>query len=217
MPLDREQLRLRLIEHQIARLKDTYRDFLVEESYRKLTDFFFSALYSTQDTSKRDRDFKALYDYFRDRLGADVMQAIGKLIELNELTQALDEQMVDRLCSLARSARFTDREYEQGYRDCDNHGPRVEQIRMIVESMRFFHRIAHWPSMGLIVKVIKLTAKLKGAQELGDYLDQGFHAFRSVRDLTRFREAVERRELERLERIWKEYEPTSRAGGRGRR
>ncbi len=211
MPQDRAQYRLRLVEHQSRRLRDTYADYAAQDVYRQVTDFFFDAIYSTRDKTRRDADFKSLYEYFNNKLGMEMIRALGRLVDLNELTGRLDELVTDQLMRLSRTPSFTHRHYEQAYRDCDNYDDRVIQIRRTVECMEFFHQVSQWRSMALMMKVVRLTARLKGAGELGDFLENGFNALRSVSDLSHFSQLVERREMERLDRIWREYEPSRRA------
>ncbi len=207
MAVDRVQLKQRLIEHQSLRLRETYGDFAEDSRYRHIADFFFTAIYSSQDKSKRDADFKELYEYFQDKLGMEIIRALGRLVDLNTLTNDLDELVVDQLQRVCRSAKFSNTQYEQAYRDCDNHDARVQQIKLILDSVRFFHEVSHWRSIGLMMKVIRLTARLKGATEMGDFIQQGFEALRTVKDVEPFLTAVNDRELERLNRIWKEFTP----------
>lgn len=212
---NRARFKLRLIEHQSERLKETYRDFAEQERYARVTDFFFNGIYSTKDKTQRDADFKSLYQYFQNKLGMEVIRALGRLVELNDLTDRLDEVVVDKLMQACRAPKFTHRQYEQAYRDGDNRAERLQQIKLIVDSVAYFHEVSHWRSIGLMLKVIHLTARLKGAHELGSFIENGFQAFRSLDDIQGFTKAVADRELERLERIWREYEPSASAA-RGR-
>lgn len=206
-----------LVAHQIARLKDTYRDFVSVEATRVLGEFFFDRIYSTTDKEKRDADFKRLYESFKARLGHGIAEQLRKLIYVNELTDVLDDEVVTRLEGYGCNGRFTNAQYERAYRECDNYEERREQIELLCDSMVFFHTIAHWRSMVLALKVIKLVARLKGARELAEYLDEGYRAFRTVKDIGRFRDTVYDREFVRLNRIWglpEEPRPLSPRKGR---
>lgn len=195
-------LKKALVAHQIERLKDTYRDFVSNEATRALGEFFFQRIYSTVDKEKRDADFKRMYEIFKDRLGDEIAEQLRKLIYVNELTDQLDDRIVETLEGFGVDGVFTNEEYERAYKECDNYEERAEQIELLCDAMVFFHRIAHWPSMGLALKVIKLVARLKGARELAEYLDEGYRAFKTVKEITRFRDAVYEREFKRLNRIY---------------
>lgn len=213
-------LKQALVAHQIARLKDTYRDFLSDETTRTLGEFFFDRIYSTRDKDKRDADFKRMYETFKDRLGDDIAEQLRKLIHVNELTDVLDDQIVEMLQAYGLDGKFTNAEYERAYRECDNYDERAEQIELLCDSMVFFHTISHWRSMALALKVIKLVARLKGAKELAEYLDEGYRAFRTVKDIHRFRDTVYEREFVRLNRIYglpHEPRPVARKGKAGTR
>lgn len=191
-----------LVAHQIGRLKETYRDFLADEATRTLGEFFFDRIYSTGDKDKRDADFKRMYETFKDRLGEDIAAQLQKLIHVNELTDVLDDRIVETLVDYGVDGKFTNEQYERAYRECDNYEERSEQIELLCDAMVFFHTISHWRSMGLALKVIKLVARLKGARELAEYLDEGYRAFRTLDDITKFRETVYEREFMRLNRIY---------------
>ncbi len=211
-------LKQTLVAHQIGRLKETYRDFVTDEATRTLGEFFFDRIYSTgDDKDKRDADFKRMYETFKDRLGEDIAGQLQKLIHVNELTDVLDDRIVETLEGYGVEAKFTNEQYERAYRECDNYEERAEQIDLLCEAMVFFHTIAHWRSMGLALKVIKLVARLKGARELAEYLDEGYRAFRTVKDVTKFRETVYGREFVRLNRIYGlPQEPRPMAPRKGR-
>ncbi len=195
-------LKQALVAHQIGRLKDTYRDFVTDESTRTLGEFFFDRIYSTKDKDKRDADFKRMYETFKDRLGNEIAEQLRKLIHVNELTDVLDDLVVESLLRYGCEGTFTNQQYERAYRECDNYEERAEQIELLCDSMAFFHTISHWRSMALALKVIKLVARLKGAKELAEYMDEGYRAFRTVDDIGEFREAVYGREFVRLNRIY---------------
>lgn len=205
---DRADRKRALIEHQSERLRATYADWARQERYRLVTDFFFNGIYTTRDKSQRDAQFKSLYTYFQGKMGLDVIRALGGLVDLNELTDRLDERVLDALLPHCSGGRFTNRQYEQAYRDAEHHEDRVRQIQLIVDSVTYFHQLAHWRTIGLMLKVVRLTARLKGADELGQFIEDGFQAFRSLDDARGFVQVIKDREHERLERIWREYHPS---------
>lgn len=197
------RLKQALVAHQIERLKETYRDFVVDDATRTLGAFFFDKIYSTQGKEKRDVDFKRMYETFKDRLGDEIADQLGKLVHVNALTDQLDEAVVAKMEDYGVNGTFTNDQYERAYRETDVYEERSEQIELLCDSMVFFHTISHWRSMSLALKVIKLVARLKGAKELADFLDEGYRAFRTVKEIAHFRETVYEREFLRLNRIYR--------------
>ncbi|MBI5366835.1 MAG: hypothetical protein HZA54_07340 [Planctomycetes bacterium] len=212
--MSRAQLKQALILHQIDRLKGTYSDFLADEFHVELAKFFFDRLYSTTEKEKRDQDFRRLYEYFRDRLGADMVDQLSKLVEVNALTDRLDELVLDQFEKNGVGGKFTSAEYELAYRQCDNYDDRRRQIELLGATLVYFHRMSHWHTMGFLLKAVKLVAKLKGAEELGNFLYDGYRAFLTVKVIDSFSAAMRDREIERLDRIWRDY-PKREAGAGG--
>lgn len=193
-----------LVVFQAARLKTTYADFLASERYRPITRFFFSDVYSVEDPTERDAQFKSLYGFFRRRLGANLTRGIGELVELNDLSRELDLKLADALEGVARNGRVDDEAYEEGYRRCDNYDVRARQIGMLCRSIRYFRTLAERRSIGLVLAAVKKAALLFGGRTVIGFLDRGYHAYRSVtpEETETFVGAVHDRESARLDRIF---------------
>ncbi|MBI3271988.1 MAG: hypothetical protein HYZ53_23545 [Planctomycetes bacterium] len=200
-----KKLKEALILHQIERLKETYRDFMNDEFYGVMGAFFFDKLYSTGDKAKRDEDFKKLYQYFQDKLPGEVVEQLGKLVAANDLTDRLDDLVVEQLERLEVGEEFTREQYELAYRLPDNYDDRKRQIELLGETMAYFHKMSRWRSMGFVLRLVRMVAKLKGATQLADFMQEGYDTFRTVDNLEPFHSAVMERELTRLDRIWRDY------------
>lgn len=192
-----------LVTHQVNRLRDTYSDFIADEWYQQLALFFFNRLYSSEGKEERDASFAELYDSFRSKLGDNIASNLRKLMEVNKLSDELDEEVAALLAKKVGSRNtFTNEQYEEAYYEADRYGERVEQIELLCETMTFFHQLANRRGTGLILKILKCAARLKGAKHFAQFLQDGFRAFRSVPDIIFFREALRTRELKRLDRIY---------------
>ncbi|MBI3097603.1 MAG: hypothetical protein HYY93_05060 [Planctomycetes bacterium] len=206
-----------LIEFQVARLQKTYEDFGRDPQHRLIADYFFRRVYSTTDKAERDLQFKKIYEAFRSALGPAIVEELGKLIRANELTDELDDRCLLELEKLGwrHPKPLTMPVYEAAYRAGDNYDRRVEQIRLLAETVEFFHGLSRWAAVGMVLKGVKLLARAKGASAFLQFIEDGYDAFRSVDDIAAFRKAMEERELEILNRIYGRAE--SRRGRRGAR
>ncbi len=193
-----------LVVFQAERLKKTYADFLASERFASLTGFFFRDVYSTEDQTERDTQFKTLYEFFRRRLGEGLTRGIGELVELNDLSRSLDRELAKALRAIARDGRVDDEAYEEGYRRCDHYDVRVRQIDMLCRSIRYFRTLAERRTIGLVLAAVKKAAVLFGGRTVIGFLDRGYHAYRSVtaEETERFVRAVHDRESGRLNRIY---------------
>lgn len=189
-----------LVVWQIARLKRTFSDFVENPRYQELVRFFFEDVYSPEDTEERDRQFKALYEFFRKRLGEELTRGVGELVELNDLSHRLDLELLEKI-----PGKVTDESYEEGYRRCNNYDVRVKQIDMLCRSVRYFRSIAERRTVGLILKTVLTAASLLGGRVVIGFLKRGYNAYRSVthEEADAFVAALGERERARLDRIYR--------------
>lgn len=190
-----------LIAFQANRLKETYSDFVRSGRFGLLAEFFFNDVYSTEDKSDRDEQFKRLYESFRRKLGAKVTAGVGELVALNDLSRELDLELADRL----RTEDITDPVYEDAFRRCDNYDVRVRQIDMLAKSVRYFRGLAEYRSIWLVLKTVKAAAAIFGGSAVIGFLDRGYKAYRSVNadEGEEFAATIVARERARLERIYR--------------
>lgn len=197
-----DPLRVELVDFQVERLRQTYRDFLENPDYRLLTKFFFEDVYSAQDKSARDASVRKLHAKVRDALGDEPVRRLEKVIELNEMTDRLDDAILEQFAKLGVRRGFTESEYEEAYYLCDNYEERDRQIGLILESLRYFHGLARYRTIGMGLTLLRPYAIVKRATGLLDFLQGGYRAFRSVASLDEFHDAIQTRETERLDRIY---------------
>ncbi len=193
-----------LVRFQVDRLRRTYADFREDPRFAHLACFFFDDVYSTEDKSERDDQFRRLYETFKRRLGAQLTAGVGELVALNQLSNDLDLVMVDMLVRLGYGPELTDAQYEEAYRRCDNYDARVTQIDMLCRCIRYFHAFGQHALIGVALKAVKAAAAVFGGQVVIGFLDRGYHAYRSVTraEIERFEQAIRSRETERNDRIY---------------
>lgn len=202
--MDEERLKLkrRLQDFQVERLKGTYRDFLEDTTFRPLCAFFMDHLYSSDDHRSRDESFLKLARSFEDLLGKEVLHTVSRLLLVHDLSERLDDGVVEGLARKKKGLDFTMAEYEQVYLEADRYADRVLQIELLVEAVGTVHRIAHYPLIWLLLKTLYAGAVVIGATPMVDFLQDGYEAFKSVADPSKFTEAIRDREMVRLNRIY---------------
>jgi hypothetical protein len=135
-------------------------------------------------------------------LGADLTRRIGQLVDLNDLSRVLDDQMVQQLQAQGIKGKFAEEDYERAYFACDNYGDRVLQIKRIVDSVSYFHGVSQTRGIGVALAVLGPYARWKGYGEGVDFLKEGYECFSRVTDIGPFRDIIWQREIERLNRIY---------------
>ena len=191
-----------LIAFQTARLKADYRDFVEDERHARLASFFFGQVYTAGSTARRDAAFFKLRSFVADRLGKKLALRLDGLARLHEMTNRMDELLLEKMRTLGLDPDFSVEQYEEAYRLCSNYDDRMEQVRGLTEAMDFFWRLARAPMVGVWLKVAKRMARVVGAEDFVRFLDDGYESFRRVRSIDRFRRAIREREVARLDHIF---------------
>jgi hypothetical protein len=189
---------------QSTRLAGTYSDLLADRQYGPACRFFLTDLYSPQEFSKRDADIRKAFDLLRKTLPEMMVRGLLKAIELQELSAALDDQLVEVMSNrMGITDSFTRTQYEKAYRACDNYADRVHQIDLIVEAGRILQSAHRIPFTGSTLRLSRLPVRLLGWGELHEFLQRGYDASAPLRNYDVFLDTVKTREREILDRIYR--------------
>ncbi|MCS6983900.1 MAG: hypothetical protein NZM25_02080 [Leptospiraceae bacterium] len=190
---------------QTIRLRETYCDFVYNPDYAKVTEFFFSKIYDTSYKDKRDEAFNRLYEKLLAAVGEERITRVTMLKELNELTDELDLAVAQKHQELFGAAKVNRRSYEEAFARTDREEDRERQVFLLIETTRFFHKLAHLPFLGFVITPTKIAARVMKMEHLMDFFMEGYHAFKSVKNADPFFEAVERREREYRHKLYERY------------
>lgn len=193
----------RLRQWQSERLARTYADLLADKRYRPACLFFLSDIYAPRDFSQRDHDVERIHAFLSRVVPAQMLQLLTDVVELNSVTNALDQQLVMVLTSkLNVTGDLTPELYAEGYRLCDNYVERLHQIDLITRVVVQVAEGARLMVVGAAMKVVRGPARRAGWTELFDYLEHGYDAFKRMRDVKTFVQLVEQRETRILDQIF---------------
>ena len=87
----------KLAQWQSERLKHSHRDLYYSPRYQDGLSFLFTELYSDTDFSERDRDLERIFPKMVKLLPNSVLETVSLLVELNMLTQMLDQELATKL------------------------------------------------------------------------------------------------------------------------
>lgn len=185
---------------QSERLKQTYADLLENKQFRPACEFFLSDIYAPRDFTQRDHDLERIQQSVAHLAPPQVSKILAEVVELNRLTNTLDERLARELNDL--ETPITPERYADAYRRCDNLADRQRQIELISQVITQVGGWAHLMIVGLALKIVRAPAHQAGWVELYDFLERGYGAFRQMRDVSKFVGTVEARERRILERIY---------------
>lgn len=179
---------------QAARIRHTYADVTAMPQYAKLGEFFFEQIYGPQDFGFRNHSIKSLHHKLSGFLKGEIIEGMGKVIELQDLSDALDEQMAQVMLKRQIGPELTMPQYAEIYRALDNYDQRVHQIDLLVESVKAIHHISQIRFIGWSLKIVDKAAHLAGTGKIMDFLVQGYDAFHSAKNIDFFTQTIEQRE-----------------------
>lgn len=188
---------------QSERLARTYADLLADAQYRPACLFFLSDIYAPRDFSQRDHDLERINALTPGVAPQQVKHVLANLVELNQLSNRLDEQLARVLVDqLGVTDTITSAQYAEAYRLCDNYADRMRQIALIAQAVSQVGAWARLPLIGVALKVMSGPVRQMGWVEVQDFLERGYAAFRRMRDVSRFVSIVAAREQRILDRIY---------------
>jgi hypothetical protein len=200
-PVDPHLLQLRA--WQSARLAGTHADLLASPRYGPACRFFLNDLYGPQDFSRRDQDILRIYHSTQRWLPKVLIHPLRLVIELNDLTTALDAAMLHALVAeLEVTGGITADQYAEAYRRCDNYDERACQIDLTVTIGREIDRLTRLPFIETTLHLAHGSAHWAGWGELQDFLERGFAAFKQIGQADVFLQTVSRRERQILDQIY---------------
>jgi len=192
-----------LRQWQSRRLAYTYADLLEDGQYRSACQFFLSDIYAPRDFSQRDHDAEHLHGLLARYLPEPMLRLLADTIRLNQLTNRLDQQLLHALFEdLGVTRQITPQTYAAGYRICDNHAERKEQIELLTSVLDEAAHGARRPVFAISLRLARFPAYHAGWFELYDFLDRGYTACKSMKNVSKFVSTIHQREMNILQSIF---------------
>jgi hypothetical protein len=196
-----QEYKVVLQNFQSKRLRRDHADLADELQYHDIGEFFFEEMYGPRDFSARDEQARRLQQFVHLAPGLAVGD-VQKVLELLELTNQLDDAVVQCLIESGAPIDFDEAMYERAYRMADNYGERVRQLDLIRDSLYNVYRMARKPLLGAVLNRTQGLAQTVGMADIHRFLRTGYNAIQTVRDIHRFVETICVRERDRLDRIY---------------
>lgn len=197
-----EVLKRRLQAFQAGRIRETYADIVQIPQYALLGEFFFTRIYGPQDFGFRDHSIKTLHQKLHGVFRGEIIDIMGKVIRLNELSDELDALMVNTLRHEKPGMEWDEAVYGEIYRACANYPRRVYQIELTVDAIRSVHRMSRIRMISWILRAVRGAAQLAGMGRIMNFLSDGYEAFHRVQDIDFFADTVAERETARNEMLF---------------
>lgn len=219
-----------LIYHQVVvnthinRFRTTYQEFFQLKETVKLVEYFFNRVYNLEGKQDRDALVLSTYGKFRSLISEKSRNRMENLINLNDLTDRLDQQMAQFLRKkgpkpVSHDAILTNPQIKACYQKANRKEDRQEQLNLLVHNLESFFELSKHPLAEVIMRPAYLAAVMVNAKTLYNLFEEGYLAAKPVSRETfyKFIEAVKTREAEYLEHIYssskaREKSAVSKAG-----
>lgn len=183
---------------QAQRLARSYADIAAQPRYRMATSFFLEDLYGPKDFSRRDDAMLRILPVMVRTMPARGVEAATLAVELEALSESLDHRV-----ALALDPGPIDEEsYARAYRAGSTRAERERQIELVEMVGRDLDWLVKMPLVYSTLKLMRTPARLAGLQDLQDFLEHGFKAFRAMGGAEEFLALIRGRETEILNRLF---------------
>ncbi len=196
------RLKRALQQFQSERLAETYQDLMTDPQYAKIGHFFFKKLYAPEDFSFRDTSIKKLHKLLRGKIYSGIISAVSKVIELHELSDLLDDRMVEKMKAMGIGEDMDMDAYQAVYRSLDNYDQRSYQIDLGGEVTQVFYQLSQKWVVAVSLNTVRTAAHLIGMGRIIDFIYEGYEGFRAIKNIDYFIETVDTREHAWHDEIW---------------
>lgn len=186
--------RNRLREWQSLRLARTHRDLLDSPRYGPAARFFLDDLYGPKDFSRRDDEVERIVPLMTRLLPPSALRTIAMAIGLDARSEELDTAMISALRDAGCMRQIDEQTYAGAYRACNNRPQREAQIRLVGEIGAALAGLTRMPLLTGMLRMMRGPAHVAGLQELHEFLDRGFGAFKHMGSAEEFLRTVRDRE-----------------------
>jgi hypothetical protein len=180
---------------QSERLNRTYADLKAEPQYAAIGDFFFNRLYAPEDFSFRNTSIKSLQHALKGRVYRPMTSAMTKVVELHELSDHLDDLMVEKMIKHKFGPRLTLDQYQTIYRRMGNNDQRVHQINLTIDTTRDFYRLSQKWVVAISLKTVNIASHFLNIGEIMNFINEGYTAFQKIKKIDYFIDTVAEREM----------------------
>jgi hypothetical protein len=191
------QDRLLVRAWQAGRLARTYPDLLASPRYGPAAEFFLSDLYGPKDFSARDEAIGRIIPTMSRMLPASALETIALAVELDALSEALDQRLAAALRRSqpgAHALAISEVSYATAYRAAGSASERERQIWLVSRIGAALDQLARKPLIAGALRLMDGPAHAAGLGALHEFLARGFAAFRSMRGADEFLATIAARE-----------------------
>ncbi len=167
-----------IVRSQIERFHRDYDDYFNRKDTEKLVKYFFEQIYDLEAQDTIIQIAINTYQKVKGQLSEQTRENLDNLIELNQLTHALDHKMAALLVNKGwkEGVKISIDEYFALYKELGLEAERREQLFAALKCMLVSHRLAHRPFNEVLLKLAKAFAIMFNVMPLYHFAKDGYYA-----------------------------------------
>lgn len=178
---------------QARRFRATYADFLADPRHAPATAFFLDELYGEHDFSVRDAQFARIAGAIERLFPEAVADLAVDLAETHALTESLDHALAGHWMALEGDCAYAEH-YVRSWRLTAAREQRQRQLAVVLHMGQELQRLTRMKSLLIALRLMRGPAQAAGLSALQRFLENGFAAFATMGDASRFLNVIAERE-----------------------
>lgn len=195
-----------IVRSQSERFRRDYREYFERPDTEKLVHYFFEQIYDLEAQDTIIQTAINTYRKVKGQLSLNIRENLDYLIELNQLTHALDRKMAVLLIKSGwtEGTQLSIDEFFVLYKKLGLEAERREQLFGALKCMMLSHHLAHRPINRVVLALAKGFAIMFGVMGLYNFAYDGYYASVAVSAevFNKFIEKVTEVELEYIEKAF---------------
>lgn len=167
-----------IVRSQVERFRKDYDDYFNRKETEKLVKFFFEQIYDLEAQDTIIQIAINTYHKVKGKLNEHTRENLENLIELNQLTHALDRKMGALLLTKGwkEGETISLEKYFELYKELGLETDRREQLFSTLKCMLVSYQLAHRPFNDVLLKAAKGFAIMFGVMPLYHFANDGYNA-----------------------------------------
>ena len=166
-----------VVRAQVERFHEFYKEYFNREDTILMVQYFFEKIYNLEGRKEWIHLALDSFDKVKNIMKDSTRENVEKLMELNQLTEKLDEGMAKLLLNTNWNGEQIDRNtYDTYFSEMGHATERAHQLQHVLSNLQQFYDLAHRPINAVIIKPVKVMSKMLGIQPLFATIEDGYYA-----------------------------------------
>lgn len=167
-----------IVRSQVERFRKDYDEYFNRKDTEKLVKYFFEQIYDLEAQDTIIQIAINTYQKVKGQLNEHTRENLENLIELNQLTHALDRKMAALMIKKGwkEGVKISLDEYFVLYKELGLEAERREQLFSSLKCMLVSHQLAHRPFNEVLLKAAYGFALMFGVMPLYHFANDGYKA-----------------------------------------